>query len=70
MKTKPTLKEYIRFVGIEVAADLFECSHASTKAWMYDLRQPSIKQAKKIILKTRGRLDIWSIFGPLEELNS
>ena len=64
---KTTLRQYIEFVGIEPAAKLFDCSAASTRAWRYGNRQPSIKQAKKIILVTQGKLDFESIFGPLEE---
>jgi hypothetical protein len=62
-----TLKEYIEFVGTEPAAELFDCSPATTKAWRYGLRQPSIKQAKKIIKASGGKLDFESIYGPLED---
>jgi len=62
-----TLKKYIEFIGTEPAAELFGCSTASTKAWRYGLRQPSIKQAKKIIKASGGKLDFESIFGPIEE---
>ena len=62
-----TLKKYIEFIGTEPAAELFDCSPASTKAWRYGLRQPSIKQAKKIIKASGGKLDFESIFGPIEE---
>ena len=61
-----TLKKYIEFIGTEPAAELFDCSAASTKAWRYGLRQPSIKQAKKIIRASGGKLDFESIYGPLE----
>ena len=62
-----TLKKYIVFIGTDPAAELFDCSSASTKAWRYGLRQPSIKQAKKIIKASGGKLDFESIFGPIEE---
>jgi|TARA_R110001592_G_scaffold119603_1_gene322833 hypothetical protein len=62
-----TLKKYIEFIGTEPAAELFNCSAASTRAWRYGLRQPSIKQAKKIIKASGGKLDFESIFGPIEE---
>ena len=62
-----TLKEYIEFIGTEPAAELFGCSPATTKSWRYGLRQPSIKQAKKIIQAAGGKLDFESIYGPLEE---
>ena len=53
-----TLKKYIEFIGTEPAAELFNCSAASTRA---------IKQAKKIIKASGGKLDFESIFGPIEE---
>jgi|TARA_R110000803_G_scaffold103728_1_gene171865 hypothetical protein len=62
-----TLKQYIEFIGIKPAAELFGCSIASTKAWRYGLRQPSIDQAKKIIKASNGKLDFESIFGPIED---
>jgi len=62
-----TLRQYIEFIGIEPAAELFDCSSASTKAWRYGLRQPSIEQAKKIIKASKGKLDFESIFGPIDE---
>ena len=62
-----TLKKYIEFIGTDPAAELFDCSSASTKAWRYGLRQPSIKQAKKIIKASGDKLDFESIFGPIEE---
>jgi hypothetical protein len=65
-----TLKKYIEFIGTEPAAELFDCSTASTKAWRYGLRQPSIKQAKKIIKASGGKLDFESIFGPIEEVDT
>ena len=65
--SKYTLKEYIEFIGTEPAAELFDCSPATTKSWRYGARQPSIKQAKKIIKASGGKLDFESIYGPLEE---
>jgi len=64
-----TLKQYIEFIGIKPAAELFGCSIASTKAWRYGLRQPSIDQAKKIIKASNGKLDFESIFGSIDETN-
>ena len=62
-----TLKKYIQFIGIEPAAELFGCSSASTKAWRYGNRQPSIEQAKKIIKASNGKLDFEAIFGPIDD---
>ena len=42
----------------------------TVEAWKYGNRQPSVKQAKKIIKKTEGRLDYESIYGPISDLLS
>jgi len=62
-----TLRSYIEFIGIDAAAELFGCSSASTKAWRYGNRQPSIEQAKKIIKASNGKLDFEAIFGPIDD---
>jgi len=49
-----TLKEYIEFVGIEPAAELFGCSPASTKAWRYGIRQPLLNKLKKLFTPLAG----------------
>ena len=67
MKKKITLEDFIIFIGISTAAKLFECSEHTVKAWRYGNRRPSIEQAKKIIKATDGKLDIWSIFGGLDD---
>ena len=67
---KISLKAYIALIGNQSAAKLFDCSPATTKSWRYGLRQPSIRQAKKIILASEGKLDFESIFGPLDESNT
>jgi len=63
-----TLKEYIEFIGNKEAANLFNCSLHSVKAWRYNLRQPSIDQAKVIIRASEGKLDFESIYGNLEDI--
>lgn len=50
------------------AAELFNISEASIKAWRYGYRQPSIEQAKKIIKATNGRLDFESIYGEMKDI--
>ena len=62
-----TLSKYIEFVGIEAEAKLFDCSTHTVKAWRYGNRQPSTDQAKKIIVATEGKLDFFSIYGPIDE---
>ena len=63
-----TLKQYIEFLGMKKAANLFDISEASIKAWRYGYRQPSIPQAKKIIKATDGRLDFESIYGEMKDI--
>ena len=63
-----TLKQYIEFLGMPEAAELFNISEASIKAWRYGYRQPSIEQAKKIIKATNGRLDFESIYGEMKDI--
>ena len=63
-----TLKQYIEFLGMKKAANLFDISEASIKAWRYGYRQPSIAQAKKIIRATDGRLDYESIYGEMKDI--
>ena len=65
-----SLKQYIEFIGMPKAADLFGCSEASIKAWRYGYRQPSINQAKKIIQQSDGKLDFESIYGNLDNSTS
>tara|TARA_Y100001980_G_C14298276_1_gene126735 strand:+ start:169 stop:375 length:207 start_codon:yes stop_codon:yes gene_type:complete len=62
-----TLKEYIEFIGQKNAAVIFDCSEAACKAWRYGYRQPTINQAKKIIIATKGSLNYESIYGPVTE---
>tara|TARA_Y100000114_G_C11717884_1_gene306930 strand:+ start:302 stop:637 length:336 start_codon:yes stop_codon:yes gene_type:complete len=61
-----SLRDYIAYVGNAGAAKLFECPENTVKSWRYGKRQPSIKQAKKIIKAADGKLDFESIYGPLE----
>ena len=65
-----TLKQYIEFIGMPEAANLFGCSEASIKAWRYGYRHPSINQAKKIIQSSDGKLDFESIYGNLDSSTS
>ena len=62
-----TLSKYIEFIGIDTAAKLFDCSPHTVKAWRYGNRQPSTEQAKNIIMASEGKLDFFSIYGPIDE---
>ncbi len=63
-----TLPVYIKFLGYRKAAEDFNCSEATCKAWRYGYRQPSIAQAKQIIRATEGRLDFESIYGSISDI--
>ena len=58
-----SLKTYIEAVGNWYAAELFNCSIHSIKAWRYGHRQPSVEQAKIIIKVSNGVLDYEAIYG-------
>ena len=62
------LKEYIQFLGKQKAAKEWDVSEHTIEAWRYGHRQPSIKQAKRIIKLTEGRLNFEGIYGDIAEL--
>jgi len=62
------LKEYIQFLGKQKAAHEWDVSEHTIEAWKYGHRQPSIRQAKRIIKLTEGRLNFESIYGEIAEL--
>ena len=68
-KVEPiTLSKYIQFLGKEKAAKDWDVSEHTVEAWRYGHRQPSIRQAKRIIKLTEGRLDFEGIYGDIAEL--
>tara|TARA_B100001057_G_C22786794_1_gene925928 strand:- start:374 stop:607 length:234 start_codon:yes stop_codon:yes gene_type:complete len=69
-KEKLNLKDWINFWGAQEISNSYAVSIHTVEAWKYGHRQPSVKQAKKIIKKTEGRLDYESIYGPISDLLS
>lgn len=69
-KEKLNLKDWINFWGAQEISKSYAVSIHTVEAWKYGNRQPSVKQAKKIIKKTEGRLDYESIYGPISDLLS
>lgn len=65
---KTALSAYIDILGQKNAAQLFKCSEAACKSWRYGYRQPSIAQAKKIILETDGKFNYESIYGSISDI--
>ena len=65
---KITLSSYIQFLGKQKAAKEWDVSEHTIEAWRYGHRQPSIRQAKRIIKLTEGRLNFEGIYGDIAEL--
>lgn len=69
-EVKPyTLKEMIKHMGMDAAAEKFGVSLSSIRSWRWGYRRPSVEQAQKIIIATNGKLDYESIFGCPNELS-
>ena len=60
------LKQYIEKRGEESLAKELDVSIETIRSWRYGNRQPSTDQAKKIIVATEGKLDFFSIYGPID----
>lgn len=52
MSKKVTLPEYIRRVGIEQAAVLWDCKKRTVESWMRKERYPRPEQARVIVSKS------------------
>lgn len=65
---KTALAACIEVLGQKNAAKLFNCSEAACKSWRYGYRQPSITQAKRIILETDGKFNYESIYGSISDI--
>jgi transposase len=65
---KNLLQTYIQTLGNKEAAKIFKCSAATCKSWRYGHRQPSIRQAHKIIRATKGRINYEVIYGSVFEV--
>jgi len=61
------LQEYIKNRGQEQIAKDLEVSKHAVNSWYYGQRQPTVKQAKKIMLLTSKALTWEDIYGPIEE---
>ena len=61
------LQEYIKNRGPENVAETCDVSVHAVRSWYYVTRQPTVKQAKKIMLVTSQALTWEDIYGPIEE---
>jgi hypothetical protein len=57
------LPSYIREIGIEAAATLFEVSPHTAKAWMYRERFPRPAKGRLIVERTKGKVPLAKIYG-------
>ena len=62
-------KEYIKNRGKENFAEICEVSVHAVNSWYYGRRQPTVKQAKKIMMLTNKALNWEDIYGTVEEHN-
>ena len=65
--TMNKLQEYIKNRGIENVAEICDVSVHAVRSWYYGTRQPTVKQAKKIMSVTNQALTWEDIYGPIEE---
>ena len=61
------LQEYIKNRGKENVAKDCDVSAHAVSSWLYGTRQPTVKQAKKIMLATNQAITWEDIYGPIEE---
>lgn len=57
------LPSYIRSIGLDKAAELFDETPRAVKGWMYGERRPRPAKARKIVERTKGRVSYASIYG-------
>ena len=63
-----TLKEMIKHMGMETAAEKFGVSLSTIRSWRWGWRRPSVDQAKKIIIASNYQLDFEAIYGAIEDV--
>lgn len=57
------LPTFIRTLGVEKSAALFDASERQVKGWLYGERKPRPEHAQKIIERTRGKVTLSGIYG-------
>lgn len=61
------LPTYIRSIGVEKAAELFDETPRAVRGWMYGERRPRPAKARKIVERTRGRVSFAGIYRALPQ---
>tara|TARA_B100000161_G_scaffold241185_1_gene193600 strand:- start:31 stop:252 length:222 start_codon:yes stop_codon:yes gene_type:complete len=62
-------REYIKNRGKENIAEICGVSVHAVRSWYYGTRQPTVKQAKKIMMVTNQALTWEDFYGSVEEHN-
>ena len=57
------LPSFIRSIGVEKSAELFDATPRQVKGWLYRERKPRPEHAEKIVQRTRGKVSFESIYG-------
>lgn len=57
------LPSFIRSLGVEKSAMLFDATERQVKGWLYGERRPRPRDAQKIIERTRGKVTLAGIYG-------
>lgn len=57
------LPSFIRSLGVDKAAELFDESPRAVRGWMYGERVPRPAKAKKIVQRSKGRVTLATIYG-------
>lgn len=57
------LSAFIRTIGVDKAAALFEEKPRTVMGWMYGERLPRPRTAQKIVERSKGRVSLAGIYG-------
>ena len=64
-----TFREYIKNIGEKNIAEICNVSVHAVRSWYYGTRQPTVKQAKKIMMVTNQALTWEDFYGSVEKYN-
>lgn len=57
------LPTFIRSLGVEKSAQLFDATPRQVKGWLYGERRPRPIHAEKIVQRTKGKVSFAGIYG-------
>jgi hypothetical protein len=59
----PDLPTFIRSIGVDKAAELFDEKPRTIRAWMHRERMPRPETGRKIVKRSKGRVSFATIYG-------